>query len=144
MYPHLADDGTYIDGLYVLFSGETIREPTYNFSSGGTSGFTSKREPLAHHLIRNKPFGSVKYSNWKGPYLASDKYDQWGHSYLITVIGYSHCVKNYSWPYVWVISAGPDGVLETSSYIGNSGVLVGDDIGFLIYTGSTQPPCEPE
>ncbi len=144
-YPHLPDSGDYFTNhLYLLHSGETISLPTYNFSGGGTSGFTSGREPMAHHLIRNKPNGATQYSNWKGPYLAADRYDQWGKSYHITVIGYAHCLNNYSWPYVWVVSAGPDQILTTTSHTSSGGMLTGDDIGLIIHQGDTSAPCNPD
>lgn len=145
-YPHQPDSGDYLTNhLYVLYSGESISEPAYEFAGGGTSGFTGRREPMAHHLIRNKPNGTgTEYANWKGPYLAADRYDQWGMSYYITVIGYAHCISNYAWPYVWVISAGPDQKLTTSSHGSSNGMLSGDDIGLLIHQGDTSFPCDPD
>ncbi len=149
-YPHLPDSGDYYTNhLYLIYSGKQFAPPTYGFSD--TSGYTntSRNDALFRHLIQNKPGATNHYDNWEGPYLASDKLDPWGRSYLVTVIGYAHCLSNYEWPYVWVISAGPDTRLDTSARVGGShgapdGQLAGDDIGLLIYQGSTQAPCRPE
>lgn len=149
-YPHLPDSGDYYTNhLYLIYSSKQFVQPTYGFSD--TSGYTnmSRNEPLFNHLIQNKPGASNHYDNWGGPYLASDKLDPWGRSYIVTVIGYAHCLNNYGWPYVWVISAGPDTRLDTSASVGGSngapdGQLAGDDVGLLIYQGSTSAPCQPE
>lgn len=146
-YPHQPNIGDYFTNhLYILFSGSTEIRPSFGFADN-TGYVSSRAEPMADHLIRNKPSGSVQYDGWNGPYLASDAYDQWGNSFYITVIGYAHCLDNYSWPYVWVISAGPDERLDTSASIaadGGNGVLQGDDIGLLIHEGDKQAPCNPD
>jgi len=52
---------------------------------------------------RNYPAGK-----WKGPYLSKTTADPWGNTYLI---GVKNLEKN-ELP-VWIISAGPDGALQT-------------------------------
>lgn len=47
-------------------------------------------------------------ATWKGPYLSEANADPWGNTYLI---GAKNFEKN-DLP-VWIISAGPDGVLQT-------------------------------
>ena len=49
--------------------------------------------------------------------------DPWGHRYIIEVEG----SKSTSAPYMWVISAGPDGSFSTAK---SDKTLKGDDIGF--------------
>jgi len=44
---------------------------------------------------------------WKGPYLAKDTADPWGNTYLVGVRNLENSLP------VWIISAGPDGVLQT-------------------------------
>jgi len=63
-------------------------------------------------------------------YISSDPTDPWGHKYLVNVAALGTVAQP-----VWVISAGPNGILETA--ISNTGtaapeVVAGDDIGFRI------------
>ena len=44
---------------------------------------------------------------WKGPYLAKETADPWGNTYLI---GVKNLENNMP---VWIISAGPDGIVQT-------------------------------
>ena len=63
-------------------------------------------------------------SNWKGPYMQSVKADPWGRAYVVNTHGYFNSAEN-----VWVISAGPDGNVDTAQ---NATTPGGDDIGVLI------------
>lgn len=45
---------------------------------------------------------------WKGPYLSEDRADPWGNTYLIGAKNF----ENATLP-VWILSAGPDGILQT-------------------------------
>jgi prepilin-type N-terminal cleavage/methylation domain-containing protein len=66
---------------------------------------------------------------WRGPYLSSLNTDPWGNSYIINASGLSSSSTNA----VWVISAGPDGKIDTSFFQERAiAVLQGDDIGFRI------------
>jgi len=67
------------------------------------------------------------YQNWKGPYMADVTADPWGGTYYINA-------KQFSFPTesVWIISAGPNGILETPA--GNL-TVAGDDIGLLVQVG---------
>jgi general secretion pathway protein G len=60
---------------------------------------------------------------WNGPYLQDAPADPWGNSYIINVHGY------YSGEYVWVISAGPNGKVDTGL---TDTTLKVDDIGIMI------------
>jgi len=62
---------------------------------------------------------------WQGPYLESLIEDPWGHSFVITVSG---LVEGRH--HVWVISAGPNGRLDTSARDSTSH---GDDIALLAH-----------
>lgn len=65
---------------------------------------------------------------WKGPYITDIKEDPWGNQYVINTEPWlsGSAVANH---YVWILSAGPKGVLETAT---TSDVLVGDDIGIRL------------
>jgi prepilin-type N-terminal cleavage/methylation domain-containing protein len=74
-----------------------------------------------NHLMTNA-FG---YNNWQGPYIAGVTADPWGNQYLsnigvMAIQGTTPC---------WIISAGPNGTLETAE---SGGSLGGDDIGLRI------------
>lgn len=64
-------------------------------------------------------------SLWSGSYLSHLDSDPWGNQYLVNVHGYF--VSNER---IWVISAGPDGRLETRAH---DVTPRGDDIGVKIY-----------
>jgi len=70
---------------------------------------------------------------WKGPYLAKETADPWGNTYLVGVKNLENKLP------VWIISAGPDGILQTpidspvcmdgkSPAPGTGLVAAGDDI----------------
>ena len=90
-----------------------------------------------NHLVKNTPGGSTtcKYDNWAGPYAESlkdeDKRDPWGHNYLIWVKGMWDETDGH---YGWIISAGPDGNLDTAP---TDDELKDDDIGTAIYRASS-------
>jgi hypothetical protein len=65
-------------------------------------------ENIADHLVHNRrgyPGG------WRGPYLSRNRLDPWGNSYLILVEPL--WAQNPGGPMGLVISAGPNGVIET-------------------------------
>ncbi len=63
------------------------------------------------------------YSNWKGPYMTSFDADPWGNAYMINSSDFGTANP------VWVISAGPNGLLETAA---TDIALGNDDIGMRI------------
>lgn len=64
------------------------------------------------------------YRNWKGPYMASVTFDPWSNAYIMNVKEFP--VANSP---VWIISAGPNGLLDTNASDNISG---GDDIGLRL------------
>jgi len=87
----------------------------------------------------NNPFGNddshgrlcqvlkVKDPNmpgWNGPYLENVEPDPWGHAYLVNTGGYHNSRER-----VWILSAGPNGIVETPL---QSSALRGDDIGRIL------------
>lgn len=67
------------------------------------------------------------YNNWKGPYMARVTADPWGNAYVTNTD--SLTVTNQE---VWIISAGPNGLIDTPVPNVGGGMLVGDDIGLRI------------
>jgi prepilin-type N-terminal cleavage/methylation domain-containing protein len=97
------------------------------------SGSTQK-DDLVDQLVSNLP-GYITTSNlgkpfnWKGPYL-SPKADPWGNKYLVN-IGNG---KSSSSCALFVISAGPDGKIDTNFCISETSTVTpgGDDLLYRI------------
>ena len=78
-----------------------------------------------------------QYTNWRGPYLGELKPDPWGRKYYASV---GSLWDNGGWgagadpAQAWVISAGPDGNIDTDpkGTLNNDPTGDEDDIGFLI------------
>lgn len=71
----------------------------------------------------NTDDGACWPTTWKGPYMASVNPDPWGRAYVTNA---SEFMTNGN---VWVLSAGPDGVVDT---VRGADALSGDDIGIRI------------
>jgi prepilin-type N-terminal cleavage/methylation domain-containing protein len=104
---------------------------------------TGKTDQLSNQLLINAPLYTLKaFSSqfgWNGPYLSSDLVaDPWGNRYVVNVglidltsgpIGRNGAPKSA----VWVLSAGPNGVIETLyGQLAIGATLGGDDIGTRI------------
>ena len=100
----------------------------------GNTGWTTlaPADNFTNQLILNRPVGSnaARYATtgeirWKGPYVNAFTPDPWGRKYLCNVWNF--------WPGrdgpVWVISAGPDGVIDTPA---TQQTVRNDDIGFML------------
>lgn len=79
---------------------------------------SATRDTLENHLITNTPggsatkaYGTTGKTAWKGPYLPSIPQDPWGNKYIVNIGKIDPSVNKA----VWVISAGPDGNLETAA-----------------------------
>lgn len=84
---------------------------------------TTSRDMYINYL---KTDDSASYgTTWKGPYLTSVEADPWGNAYITNAKNFD---ANPAVP-VWIISAGPDGKLDTPA---NSETPVNDDIGIRI------------
>lgn len=74
-------------------------------------------------------------SAWSGPYLPGLRPDPWGRRFIVYVSGWwpkkedEVPSEDELAPRAWVLSAGPDGLIETRPF---DVVPVGDDIGILI------------
>jgi len=75
--------------------------------------------------------GSCFGSKWKGPYMAAVSPDPWGNSYVTNVD-----VSATPPAPVWVLSAGPNGTIDTDA---SSSQVAGDDIGIIIQPATPQP-----
>ncbi len=85
----------------------------------------SKVDTFDNQLITNKrKYPTTGERKWDGPYQTEFKADPWGHAYLC----YAYYLRPGNTHPVYVVSAGPDGKLQT----GAGKLLAGDDIGFRI------------
>lgn len=97
---------------------------------------TPKIGELEEHLTTNNP-GAVAYRTagrhrWRGPYLEQLGADPWGNRYLVNI---KHGDPGDGEPKaIWVLSAGPNGKIDTSPTLPADGKPVpgGDDIAFRI------------
>jgi type II secretory pathway pseudopilin PulG len=99
---------------------------------------------VSAHLIRNRNSrGEPLYRasshpylepGWNGPYLEKVPLDPWGRSYVVSVIADESAAGNAADRVALVVSAGPDGILQTAlDTAPPDGICSGDDIGLLIH-----------
>ena len=105
------------DSVEYLVTNGSVAFPANPFADdGGDPG------NLADYLTNGDPanVGTL----WKGPYLSAVEADPWGNAYMINANGYVEADE-----YVWVLSAGPNGELDTDP---TDTILQGDDLGILV------------
>ena len=114
--------------------------PTVTSANLWTTGTT---DTLAHQLLNNTPAYTAKTATsqfgWNGPYISSDiGADAWNNRYavntgLIDTNQGTQTSGGVTKSAVWVISAGPNGQIETSyTQAITSAVSAGDDIAVRI------------
>jgi type II secretory pathway pseudopilin PulG len=95
------------------------------------------------HLVRNEVGYRVRDPlqphGWNGPYLSSAvQDDSWGHAYMMNTFwldprDIGQDADGTKLGAVWVISAGPNGIIETPFYQARDNArLYGDDIGYRL------------
>lgn len=124
----------------------TSEYPTFTGSGSDwalttTDEATEERNNAFNHLVANNPNGDAttaqadvdyKASKWKGPYIGKIGKDPFGFAYIAGV----GAMETNGSPVItgakgWIISAGPDGNLDTAP---TASVLSGDDIGYIFFT----------
>ncbi len=107
-------------------------------ASGTGAWLTGNRDALQNHLEKGlttggQPYPTTSSFGWKGPYLTDFKSDPWGSKYYINATYLQPGSANNA---VWVLSAGPNQIIETNFAQPASGAtapsLGGDDIGHRI------------
>ncbi|NKB87547.1 MAG: hypothetical protein GKS06_04950 [Acidobacteria bacterium] len=117
--------------------------PLPGTTSSTTLWTESSVSSMTLHLIRNDVGYQVRDvlrpRGWNGPYLSSAiQDDSWGHAYLVNSFWLDprnviQDVDGTKLGAVWVLSAGPNGVLETPFYQPRDAArLFGDDIGYRL------------
>jgi prepilin-type N-terminal cleavage/methylation domain-containing protein len=127
--------------VYVLLSGPTV--PTSNPFTGNhqwyTWGASAQRGDLIdNQILHNRPQGQTSgaypttgTSQWRGPYMGATPLDPWGRPYLVNILSafQTHATNHKK---VFVLSAGPNGQIETPATATATTEITGDDIGFLM------------
>jgi prepilin-type N-terminal cleavage/methylation domain-containing protein len=114
--------------FYTVLVGPPGTPPGCDFVCGATWGASgvSERGDLAAILERNAPWGystSGKFA-WRGPYLMSIGMDPWGNAYVVNASSLAPGKTEAG----FVLSAGPDGKIDTSfAQSLSSAVTVSDD-----------------
>lgn len=93
-------------------------------SNAAAMGFDLSRQEFYNNHLPVDAYGCYPGA-WKGPYIALVSADPWGNAYLTNA-------KNFddSPPMpVWILSAGPNGELDTNAADGSPG---GDDVGLRL------------
>ncbi|MBI5788870.1 MAG: type II secretion system protein GspG [Candidatus Schekmanbacteria bacterium] len=144
-----ARDGDAADNkLTTLVSGSSsIPVPLPAYAGGDTNYYgndatTATGDYLDNHLKMNTPKGSADaayptsgVNRWNGPYLQEVGADPWGNAYVVNIIStYDNDTTDNL--YCYVISAGPDGTIQTDAEVKDSELAThaigGDDVAFLV------------
>lgn len=111
-----------------------------DWNGTSTKTYSSLQNPLEKGLLSN---GSSEYNDstkglkgrnkWRGPYMTDFKADPWGNKYYVSALGLQPGKDS---KVAFVLSAGPNGTIETESdqTFGTSSTfsLGGDDIGYRL------------
>ncbi len=131
------------NAITALISGTALLPvPSPNYTADYSDGIflNSSNDYFDNHLKNNSPGGSGTYpadgiNRWNGPYLQQVTADPWGNAYICNIISaYSNDLDTNL--YCYVISAGPDGTIQTNGQVQSDDVAThaigGDDVAFLI------------
>ncbi|MCR9246612.1 MAG: type II secretion system protein GspG [bacterium] len=128
--------------VYVLLSGPT--KPSSNPWSASHSFATwavdaTRGDILDNHLLNNMPGGQASAAypvtgnlRWRGPYVAGGTpVDPWSNPYVVNILGgwYSHATNHKR---MFVLSAGPNGRIDTAATATSADDIAGDDIGLIL------------
>jgi len=135
-------DAAVLTSNAVCSGGSCTDDALPSDSTGGATWDLAgdKLDNLRHHLITNTPFGSTDAAKdyvslgaraWKGPYVDRiPDTDPWQRSYVVNVSNLDPQIALNSLKWVVVLSAGPNGAIETSAdaLMSANPAPAGDDI----------------
>ena len=129
-WPNRINAATDYGGLYtgtVLPAGTLIGAAT-----GWIAPTAAAWDSLNNHLVTNtRGYPATGDTKWSGPYATQLPVDPWGRAYIINAANFTSATTPPT-P-VWVLSAGPNGVVETNiANTAAAAVTAGDDIGFRV------------
>jgi prepilin-type N-terminal cleavage/methylation domain-containing protein len=113
-----------------LYSGSTTPAASFFGTATGWTAAGGGWNQLDTHLVQNSHgYTATGDNKWNGPYSAQVPTDPWGRPYVVNAADFTSSVVP---PIpVWVLSAGPNGVVETNIAAATT-VTGGDDVGFRI------------
>jgi prepilin-type N-terminal cleavage/methylation domain-containing protein len=115
------------DGLY---TGTATPTAAFINSAAGWAVAGALWYPLDNQLVTNGPgYPATGDTKWSGPYTTTLPADPWGRPYVINAADFTAATTPPT-P-VWVLSAGPNGVIDTPIATGTTTPGV-DDIGFRV------------
>lgn len=115
------------DGLY---TGTVTPSTAFINSATGWPVAGALWNSLDTHLVTNDhTYDNTSDTKWRGPYAITLPADPWGNPYVINAADFTAATTPPT-P-VWVLSAGPNGVIDTPIATGTT-APVGDDIGFRV------------
>lgn len=128
-----------ISGEYPVTVGQS--GSAWSLTANDEANPNEARNNAFNHLVANNPNADnttadtgldYKASKWKGPYLAKIGKDPFGFAYIAGV----GAMETSGSPVAtgakgWIISAGPDGNLDTAP---SASVLSNDDKGYIFFT----------
>lgn len=115
-----------------LYTGATTPAAAFFGAATGWTAAGAGWNALDTHLERNlHGYPATGDTKWSGPYAITLPVDPWGRPYVINAANFTSSTTPPT-P-VWVLSAGPNGVINTSiATTAAATVTGGDDIGFRV------------
>jgi len=126
-WPNRINAATDYGGLY---TGATTPPAAFFGAATGWAAPGVAWNSLDTHLVTNgHTYPAAGDTKWAGPYATTLPVDPWGRPYVINAANFTSVVVP---PIpVWVLSAGPNGIVETNIAAATT-VTGGDDIGFRV------------
>ena len=138
-WPTLSASGNPV-GIRMLVTGTALPPAgTWSASSTWEANIAAAGDLLSNHLVVNRPGGQVvnRYPttgdpSWLGPFLDESPLDPWGRPYVLNV-GSATSASGTADQKLWVISAGADGIFQTSVQAARSDAAQGDDVAAVAW-----------
>lgn len=111
--------------LFSMLNTEGGNMPSITGAGWADPGTSSRLKNVLQQASGCYPVpASANVPGFKGPYMSALDPDPWGNNYVVNAQDFDTAGAP-----VWVISAGPNGVIETAA---NAKTPAGDDIGTLV------------
>ena len=116
----------------LLYTGTTTPAAAFFGAATGWTAAGAGWNSLDTHLVTNgHTYPATGDARWAGPYAITLPVDPWGRPYVINAANFTSLTTPPT-P-IWVLSAGPNGVINTSiATTAAATVTGGDDIGFRV------------
>ena len=127
-WPNRTNATTDYGGLYT----GTVAPPTALLAIASWQNLTTWDTLNNHLVINNRGYPAPTTAGdtkWMGPYATTLPLDPWGRPYVINALNFTSTTSPPT-P-VWVLSAGPNGLIDTPIATGTTAPL-NDDIGFRV------------